>query len=114
MVPESRELLDKPDVATHCPATGKRLRLKDLIPVKFTRLQYDGGDKPVRCAPPQHRSRHIDQNHAGVHRAAAVTQRLSIIGSCANAGPHTNKLRHRNLLAQWETPGTDVCTAKRG
>ena len=47
MVPEARELLDKPDVGTYCPATGKKLRLKDLIPVKFTRVQDDGGKKPV-------------------------------------------------------------------
>lgn len=48
MVPESRVLLDKPDVSTICPASGKKLRLKDLIPVKFTRIQDDGSKKPVR------------------------------------------------------------------
>lgn len=30
--------MEKPDNATHCPATGKKLRLKDLIPVKFSRV----------------------------------------------------------------------------
>lgn len=38
--PESRALLDKPDVNTYCPATGKKLRLKDLIPVKFTKASH--------------------------------------------------------------------------
>lgn len=46
MVPESRLLLDKPDVSTTCPATGKKLRLKDLIPVNFTLIQDDGSEKP--------------------------------------------------------------------
>mmetsp|Transcript_17121 Transcript_17121/g.51246 ORF Transcript_17121/g.51246 Transcript_17121/m.51246 type:complete len:334 (-) Transcript_17121:255-1256(-) len=46
MVPEARDLLDKPDVNTYCPATGKKLRLKDLVSVKFTRLQDEGGAKP--------------------------------------------------------------------
>ena len=32
-------MLDKPDMATFCPATGKKLRLKDLTPVKFTRVR---------------------------------------------------------------------------
>ena len=31
--------MDKPDTATYCPATGKKLKLKDLVPVKFTRVR---------------------------------------------------------------------------
>ncbi len=33
LAPESKAMVDKPDAATHCPATGKKLRLKDLTPV---------------------------------------------------------------------------------
>ncbi|KAK9815795.1 hypothetical protein WJX72_009551 [[Myrmecia] bisecta] len=36
--PEARVLLDKPDMSTYCPASGKKLRLKDLIVVKFMRV----------------------------------------------------------------------------
>mmetsp|Transcript_5087 Transcript_5087/g.18521 ORF Transcript_5087/g.18521 Transcript_5087/m.18521 type:complete len:317 (+) Transcript_5087:189-1139(+) len=36
--PEAAHRLPKPPTDTVCPATGKRLRLKDLIPVKFTPL----------------------------------------------------------------------------
>lgn len=42
--PESRQLVDKPDVNTYCPATGKKLRLKDLIPVKFTKVKDGSGE----------------------------------------------------------------------
>ena len=34
LAPESKTLVDKPDAATYCPATGKKLRLKDLTPVR--------------------------------------------------------------------------------
>lgn len=34
--PEARALVDKPDMNTYCPASGKKLKLKDLIEVKFT------------------------------------------------------------------------------
>ena len=40
--PEARNLLDKPDTHTYCPATGKKLSLKDLIPVKFQKAREDG------------------------------------------------------------------------
>ena len=33
---EARINLEKPDSNTFCPASGKKLKLKDLIPVKFT------------------------------------------------------------------------------
>lgn len=39
--PEAAHLLDKPDMTTYCPASGKKLRLKDLIPVRFTRCAED-------------------------------------------------------------------------
>ncbi len=38
MAPEAAQLMDKPDMNTYCPASGKKLRLKDLIPVRFTRV----------------------------------------------------------------------------
>lgn len=38
--------MDKPDVNTYCPATGKKLRLKDLIPVKFTKVRLS----PQSCS----------------------------------------------------------------
>ena len=42
--PEARAALEKPSLDTICPATGKKLRLKDLITVNFTRLpEGEGG-----------------------------------------------------------------------
>lgn len=35
-IPDAKATVDKPDENTYCPASGKKLRLKDLIPVKFT------------------------------------------------------------------------------
>ena len=35
LAPESKAMVDKPDAATYCPATGKKLRLKDLTPVSL-------------------------------------------------------------------------------
>ena len=41
---EARQILDKPDEHTYCPASGKKLRLKDLISVRFTRVpEEDSG-----------------------------------------------------------------------
>ena len=34
--PDSKTRLDKPELDTVCPASGKKLRLKDLTPVRFT------------------------------------------------------------------------------
>jgi hypothetical protein len=31
--------MNKPDSATYCPASGKKLRLKDCVAVKFTRVR---------------------------------------------------------------------------
>ena len=39
--PDARQVLAKPDASTYCPASGKKLRLKDLIAVKFTRTPED-------------------------------------------------------------------------
>lgn len=36
--PEARAALAKPSLDTICPATGKKLRLKDLITVNFARV----------------------------------------------------------------------------
>ncbi len=36
--PEARQALEKPSSDTLCPATGKKLKLKDLITVNFTRV----------------------------------------------------------------------------
>ena len=42
--PDARQVLAKPDSSTYCPASGKKLRLKDLIPVKFARTpEEDSG-----------------------------------------------------------------------
>lgn len=38
MGPESKALLEKPEQVTYCPASGKKLRMKDLTSVKFTRV----------------------------------------------------------------------------
>jgi nitric oxide synthase-interacting protein len=40
--PEAKALLDKPSMETLCPASGGKLKLKDLIQVKFTPVP-DGG-----------------------------------------------------------------------
>lgn len=40
--PEARALLDKPDGQTICPASGKKLRLKDLTPVHFATVPGGG------------------------------------------------------------------------
>ncbi len=41
---EARQILAKPDEHTYCPAGGKKLRLKDLIPVRFSRVpEEDSG-----------------------------------------------------------------------
>lgn len=41
---EARQVLAKPDEHTYCPASGKKLRLKDLIPVRFSRVpEEDSG-----------------------------------------------------------------------
>jgi len=34
--PEAKASKEKPDGSTQCPASGKKLRLKDLVDVKFT------------------------------------------------------------------------------
>lgn len=39
--PEARRNLEKPDLDTICPATGKKLALKSLISVRFTRLSNE-------------------------------------------------------------------------
>ncbi|PSC69552.1 Nitric oxide synthase-interacting [Micractinium conductrix] len=39
---ESKVVLDKPDMSTVCPASGAKIKLKDLISVKFTPVP-DGG-----------------------------------------------------------------------
>ena len=36
--PEAKALLGRPDMDTYCPASGKKLRLKDLFPVRLTRV----------------------------------------------------------------------------
>jgi hypothetical protein len=36
--PEARTVVAKPDLMTYCPASRKKLKLKDLVPVKFTRV----------------------------------------------------------------------------
>ena len=37
MTPEAKpEKVEKPDPNVYCPTSGKRLKIKDLIPVKFT------------------------------------------------------------------------------
>jgi nitric oxide synthase-interacting protein len=40
--PEAAATVKKPDTSTRCPASGKKLKLKDLIDVKFTRLPGGG------------------------------------------------------------------------
>lgn len=42
--PDAKQVLAKPEATTFCPASGKKLRLKDLIPIKFTRTpEEDSG-----------------------------------------------------------------------
>jgi nitric oxide synthase-interacting protein len=37
--PQTKDLMDKPDSSTYCPASGKKLRLKDCVAVKLTRVR---------------------------------------------------------------------------
>ena len=46
--PEAKQKHSKPSTDTICPATGKRLRLKDLIPVKFTPIPDADREKTGR------------------------------------------------------------------
>jgi nitric oxide synthase-interacting protein len=45
LAPESKALVDKPDAATICPATGKKLRLKDLTPVQPLALRTSRSER---------------------------------------------------------------------
>lgn len=47
--PDARTNLEKPDSSTFCPASGKKLKLKDLIPLKFT--QVPEGESGVHMDP---------------------------------------------------------------
>lgn len=40
--PEAKASKEKPDGATYCPASGKKLKLKDLVEVKFTPVPEGG------------------------------------------------------------------------
>lgn len=42
---------DKPDTETRCPVTGKRLRLKDLVDVRWTRVTDAGPGGPRHMDP---------------------------------------------------------------
>lgn len=41
--PESKQVLEKPDMTTRCPSSGKPLKMKDLIPIKLKSVP--GGDR---------------------------------------------------------------------
>mmetsp|Transcript_49142 Transcript_49142/g.93873 ORF Transcript_49142/g.93873 Transcript_49142/m.93873 type:complete len:315 (-) Transcript_49142:258-1202(-) len=47
--PEARKLVDKPDTATKCPCTGKKLRLKELVDVKWTPAPKDATGSRFMC-----------------------------------------------------------------
>jgi hypothetical protein len=53
MTPEAKAARpEKPDPNVYCPTSGKRLRIKDLIPVKFTPIdatKCGGGCQPPPC-----------------------------------------------------------------
>ena len=57
LTPQARTTLKKPDTTVRCPITAKPLRLKQLTPVKFTRLDESkdlrGQVAKERCAPPR-------------------------------------------------------------
>ncbi|GAX79246.1 hypothetical protein CEUSTIGMA_g6686.t1 [Chlamydomonas eustigma] len=38
LAPSAKMTVEKPDTDTYCPASGKKLKMKELIPVKFTRV----------------------------------------------------------------------------
>lgn len=42
-VQEVKQQQDRPDTNTYCPASGKKLKLKDLVPVKFTKVKDGNG-----------------------------------------------------------------------
>ena len=49
--PEAKALVEQPDMQTRCPASGKPLRFKDLIPVHFTKPLLDEGDTTYAVDP---------------------------------------------------------------
>lgn len=50
--PESKALVEQPDLQTRCPASGRPLRFKDLIAVHFTKpLLDEQGDKTYAVDP---------------------------------------------------------------
>ena len=52
LAPEAGEALEKPSSETRCPATGQKLRLKDLLPVVFTPAPESDGDGAGRFMCP--------------------------------------------------------------
>lgn len=49
--PEAKALVEQPDMQTRCPASGKPLRFKDLIPVNFTKPPRDDGNATYAVDP---------------------------------------------------------------
>uniref|UniRef100_A0A7S0R794 Nitric oxide synthase-interacting protein zinc-finger domain-containing protein n=1 Tax=Pyramimonas obovata TaxID=1411642 RepID=A0A7S0R794_9CHLO len=47
--PAAKKYLDKPDTFTKCPQTGNKLRLKDLVDVKWTKASEDLGKDKAMC-----------------------------------------------------------------
>lgn len=54
--PEAKATKEKPDNVTHCPASGNKLRLKDLVDVKFTPVPEGRFTIPTHAHPV---SRHL-------------------------------------------------------
>ena len=52
--PESRTLLDKPSQETLCPASGRKLRFKDLTILNFTRPPPGDSDACYAIDPVSH------------------------------------------------------------
>ncbi len=44
--PSAKVTVDKPDTDTYCPASGKKLKMKDLTPVGWYKPGWVGGGTP--------------------------------------------------------------------
>lgn len=73
---EARQLEEKPDTSSRCPASGGKLRLKDLVSVRFYRL----GDKDADDDCDDEGEKEEDEARAKRRRAADAAAALAAVG----------------------------------
>lgn len=104
--------MKKVDTTTRCPMSGKKLRAKDLIPVKFEvldqKLMDQGGGRGVFCCAV---SKHpITHQQAVVLKPSGVVVLESVLADCVYKDmrcPITNaKLKGKGDVLKLQTGGT--------